>query len=36
VRTIDVLFVGAGLVSRIWVVPDDLGLLLQLGAARLG
>jgi SnoaL-like polyketide cyclase len=36
VRTIDVLTVVDGLVTAIWVVADDLGLLLQLDAARLG
>ncbi len=35
VRTIDVLTVTAGVVSAIWVVSDDLGLLRQLDAARL-
>jgi hypothetical protein len=35
VRTIDVLTITAGVVSAIWVVSDDLGLLRQLGAARL-
>ena len=35
VRTIDVLTVKEGVVSAIWVVSDDLGLLRQLGAARL-
>jgi predicted ester cyclase len=35
VRTIDVLAVSGGLVTAIWVVADDLGLLRQLGAARL-
>jgi predicted ester cyclase len=32
VRTVDVLTVEEGLVSAIWVVADDLGLLIQLGA----
>jgi predicted ester cyclase len=32
VRTIDVLTVEAGKITRIWVVADDLGLLRQLGA----
>jgi SnoaL-like polyketide cyclase len=32
VRTIDVLTLTAGVVSAIWVVADDLGLLRQLGA----
>jgi hypothetical protein len=32
VRTIDVLTITAGVVSAIWVVADDLGLLRQLGA----
>jgi predicted ester cyclase len=32
VRTIDVLTVEGGRVTRIWVVADDLGLLTQLGA----
>jgi len=36
VRTIDVLTVSGGLVTAIWVVADDLGLLVQLDAARLG
>lgn len=35
VRTIDVLTVTAGVVSAIWVVSDDLGLLRQLDAAKL-
>ena len=35
VRTIDVLTVTAGVVSAIWVVSDDLGLLRQLDAVRL-
>ncbi len=35
VRTIDVLTVTAGVISAIWVVSDDLGLLRQLGAAAL-
>jgi predicted ester cyclase len=35
VRTIDVLTVAGGLVTAIWVVADDLGLLRQLDAARL-
>jgi SnoaL-like polyketide cyclase len=35
VRTIDVLVVAGGLITDIWVVADDLGLLRQLGAARL-
>ena len=35
VRTIDVLTVTRGLISAIWVVADDLGLLRQLDAARL-
>jgi predicted ester cyclase len=32
VRTIDVLTVEDGKITRIWVVADDLGLLRQLGA----
>jgi SnoaL-like polyketide cyclase len=36
VRTIDVLTVSGGLVTAIWVVADDLGLLVQLDAARPG
>ena len=32
VRTIDVLTLDSGLVSAIWVVADDLGMLTQLGA----
>jgi len=35
VRTIDVLTVTDGLISAIWVVADDLGLLRQLGGIRL-
>ena len=35
VRTIDVLTMADGLVTAIWVVSDDLGLLVQLYAARL-
>jgi SnoaL-like polyketide cyclase len=35
VRTIDVLVISKGLVSAIWVVSDDLGLLRQLDAVRL-
>jgi len=35
VRTIDVLAVTEGVVSAIWVVSDDLGLLRQLDAAKL-
>jgi SnoaL-like polyketide cyclase len=35
VRTIDVLTVTAGLISAIWVVSDDLGLLRQRDAVRL-
>lgn len=35
IRTIDVLTVEDGLVSAIWVVADDLGLLVQLDAIRL-
>ena len=34
-RTIDVLTIAGGLVTAIWVVADDLGLLRQLDAARL-
>jgi hypothetical protein len=34
VRTIDVLTVTDGLISAIWVVADDLGLLRQLDAVR--
>ncbi len=34
-RTIDVLTVTVGVVSAIWVVSDDLGLLRQLDAATL-
>jgi predicted ester cyclase len=36
VRTIDVLTVSGGLVTAIWVVADDLGMLVQLDAVRLG
>jgi SnoaL-like polyketide cyclase len=35
VPTIDILTVTTGLVSAIWVVADDLGLLRQLGAVKL-
>ena len=35
VRTIDVLTLTAGVVSAIWVVADDLGLLRQLDAVTL-
>ena len=35
VRTIDVLTITGGLISAIWVVSDDLGLLRQLGAVKL-
>jgi hypothetical protein len=35
VGTIDVLTVTASIVSAIWVVSDDLGLLRQLDAAKL-
>ena len=35
VRTIHVLAITAGVVSAIWVVSDDLGLLRQLDAAKL-
>ena len=35
VRTIDVLTITGGLVTAIWVVADDLGLLRQLDVARL-
>ena len=35
VRTIDVLTVTAGVISAIWVVSDDLGLLRQFDAAKL-
>jgi len=35
VRVIDILAVTAGVVSAIWVVSDDLGLLRQLDAAKL-
>jgi predicted ester cyclase len=35
VRTIDLLAIDAGLISTIWVVADDLGLLTQLGAITL-
>ena len=35
VRTIDDLTITDGLVSAIWVVADDLGLLTQLGAVNL-
>ena len=35
VRTIDVLTVADGVITAIWVVSDDLGLLRQLDAARL-
>ena len=34
VRTIDVLTITAGMVSAIWVVSDDLGLLRQLDAVK--
>jgi hypothetical protein len=36
IRTIDVLTVADGLVSGVWVVADELGLLTQLDAATLG
>jgi predicted ester cyclase len=36
VRTIDVLTVEDGLITGIWVVADDLGLLSQLDAVALG
>jgi hypothetical protein len=36
IRTIDVLTVTGGLVSRAWVNSDELGLLGQLDAVRLG
>jgi hypothetical protein len=36
VHAIDVLTMVDGLVTAIWVVADDLGLLLQLDAVRLG
>jgi hypothetical protein len=35
VRAIDVLTITAGVVSAIWVVSDDLGLLRQLHAVKL-
>jgi len=35
VRTIDVLTVDNDLITRIWVVADELGQLTQLGAVRL-
>ena len=35
VRTIDVLVITEGLVSAIWVVSDDLGLLRRIDAAKL-
>jgi hypothetical protein len=35
VRTIDVLTITAGVISAVWVVSDDLGLLRQLDAVRL-
>lgn len=35
VRTIDVLTIDSGVISAIWVVSDDLGLLRQLDAVRL-
>ncbi|MGE5289017.1 MAG: ester cyclase [Micromonosporaceae bacterium] len=35
VRTIDVLTVTEGVISAIWVVSDDLGLLRQLDAVKL-
>ena len=35
VRTIDVLTVTAGVLTAIWVVSDDLGLLRQLDAVKL-
>ena len=35
VRTIDVLTIEDGLVSAIWVVADDLGLLVRLDAITL-
>jgi hypothetical protein len=35
VRTIDVLTVTGGVISAIWVVADDLGLLRQLDAVKL-
>jgi predicted ester cyclase len=35
VRTIDVLTIEKGRVSAIWVVADDLGLLIQLNAVAL-
>jgi predicted ester cyclase len=35
VRTIDVLAIADGIITAIWVVADDLGLLRQLGAVKL-
>jgi hypothetical protein len=35
VRTIDVLALTAGVISSIWVVSDELGLLRQLSAITL-
>ena len=32
IRTIDVLSITAGVISAVWVVSDELGLLRQLGA----
>jgi hypothetical protein len=34
VRTIDILTVEDGLISTIWVIADDLRLLIQLGAVN--
>jgi ketosteroid isomerase-like protein len=35
VRTIDVLTVGDGLIRKVWVSSDELGMLTQLDAVRL-
>ncbi len=36
IRTIDVLTIVDGIVTEIWVVSDELGMLAQLEAVRLG
>ena len=35
IRTIDVLTLADGLITALWVVSDELGMLAQLGAVEL-
>jgi predicted ester cyclase len=35
IRTVDVLTIAEGVITSLWVVPDELGMLTQLDAVRL-